>query len=62
MSDTDKKKRRPQKRRGTYAGWRCHDCGKVSATYRCAECKKKWLAKNGFSPYEIESTYEDTTY
>lgn len=29
--------------------WRCVDCGRPSNTYRCLECKDKWLRKNGYS-------------
>lgn len=61
MSGADnKKKRRPQRSRGTTAGWRCKDCGKQTPYYRCPSCKAKWLAKHGLSPYEAMESYEDS--
>lgn len=27
----------------------CHDCGRATSDYRCPECRKKWLAKNGYT-------------
>ena len=37
---------------------KCHDCGKPTTNYRCAECLTKWKIKNGLSiraeAYEAE--------
>ena len=30
----------------------CHDCGKPSRTYRCPECKLKFLKKYGYATVE----------
>lgn len=40
---------------GAPVAWRCHDCGRVSVTYRCPKCKAKWLRKNGYTV----SDYDD---
>lgn len=47
------------KRRSARQGsWRCKDCGKLSSTYRCPSCKRKWLAKHGMKPVDPSDTYE----
>ncbi len=34
------------------AAGKCHDCGKPSRTYRCPECKLKFLKKSGYATIE----------
>lgn len=33
--------------------WHCHDCGCPCDTYRCPECRRKWLKRCGYSASAI---------
>lgn len=40
---------------------RCHDCGKPTPDYRCAECLRKWRKKYGV-PTNAENQPYDVFY
>lgn len=41
---------------------RCHDCGRPTPDYRCAECLKKWRQKHGVSIHADENAFDSIYY
>ena len=46
QEDCNQGKRRQSQKDPKYLGWRCHDCGKPSGTYRCPACQRKFQHKH----------------